>query len=67
MKDVVKALRLTRVGAARVFGVSYAALHAWINGLRSPSPQSLEQVAQGLLTYAEQVEKMGERVAGQRR
>jgi transcriptional regulator with XRE-family HTH domain len=67
MREVVKTLGLTRIGAARVMGVSYAALHAWVNGLRSPSPQSLEQAADGLQAYAEQVERMGERVASQPR
>jgi hypothetical protein len=63
IREAVSTLGLTHKGAAAVFGVSYAALHAWVNGLRSPTSHSLHLVAQGLEAYAKRVERMGRQVA----
>lgn len=39
---------ISQAQLARDAGLSYAALHAWITGIRSPRPGSLVQLAEGL-------------------
>lgn len=39
---------MSQAQLARDAGLSYAALHAWIIGARSPRTESLVQLAQGL-------------------
>jgi DNA-binding transcriptional regulator YiaG len=50
---VIKDLGLSHHQAARVFGVSYAALHSWLVGVRQPSTASLEKIAVGLAAHSE--------------
>jgi transcriptional regulator with XRE-family HTH domain len=47
---VVEESGLQRSQIARDAGLSYASIHAWLNGLRAPTPGSLRQLAGGLRT-----------------
>ena len=47
---VVRDSGLQRSQIARDAGLSYASIHAWLNGLRDPTPGSLRQMAGGLRT-----------------
>jgi transcriptional regulator with XRE-family HTH domain len=44
----VDASGISQTQLARDAGLSYAALHAWITGIRSPRSGSLLQLAEGL-------------------
>jgi transcriptional regulator with XRE-family HTH domain len=48
VRDIVDASGISQAQLARDAGLSYAALHAWITGIRSPRPRSLVQLAEGL-------------------
>lgn len=48
VRDIVAASGISQAQLARDAGLSYAALHAWITGIRSPRPGSLMQLAAGL-------------------
>lgn len=43
---------------ARDAGLSYAALHAWITGIRSPRAGSLVQLAEGLESRADALREL---------
>lgn len=60
--EVIKELGFSHQQAARVFGVSYAALHSWLIGERSPSKRSLRRIADGLDAHGEAAEVMATRV-----
>lgn len=55
IRDAIRELGFTHQQAARVFGVSYATVHAWLTGLRSPSDRSLQRIADGLDAYGDAV------------
>jgi len=48
VRDIVDASGISQAQLARDAGLSYAALHAWVTGIRSPRPGSLVQLAEGL-------------------
>ncbi|HEX6041064.1 helix-turn-helix transcriptional regulator [Longimicrobium sp.] len=48
VREIVDASGISQAQLARDAGLSYAALHAWITGIRSPRPGSLVQLAEGL-------------------
>lgn len=62
IERIIKELGFTKHQAARVFGVSYATVHAWITGLRSPSKRSLARVAEGLDAYSDAAAVQASRV-----
>lgn len=62
IRSVIEELGFTHHQAARVFGVSYATIHAWLTGLRSPSKRSLRRIADGLDAHGESAVVMAKRV-----
>lgn len=48
VREIVDASGISQAQLARDAGLSYAALHAWITGIRSPRASSLLQLAEGL-------------------
>jgi transcriptional regulator with XRE-family HTH domain len=48
VREIVDASGISQAQLARDAGLSYAALHAWITGIRSPRPGSLIHLAEGL-------------------
>lgn len=58
IRRVVEESRLSQHQLARDAGMSYAALHAWIIGKRTPRPESLLQLADGLDSRAEALQKL---------
>lgn len=62
IRDVIQELGFTHQQAARVFGVSYATVHAWLHGARNPSKRSLRRIADGLDSYGESAEVMAAKV-----
>lgn len=62
IREVIEELGFTHQQAARVFGVSYAALHSWIVGTRSPSKRSLDRMAEGLDAHSAEAAKLADRV-----
>jgi transcriptional regulator with XRE-family HTH domain len=51
--SIGEASRISQAQLARDAGLSYAALHAWITGIRSPRAGSLVQLAEGLESRAD--------------
>jgi transcriptional regulator with XRE-family HTH domain len=58
VRDIVDASGISQAQLARDAGLSYAALHAWITGIRSPRPRSLVQLAEGLESRAEALREL---------
>lgn len=56
MRDVVERSKIPQAELARLSGISYATLHAWLNGKRNPSPDSLRKVAEGLDRYGSEMQ-----------
>ena len=60
---------ISQAQLARDAGLSYAALHAWITGIRSPRPGSLVQLAEGLESRSDALRELAvqlRRAAGKR-
>lgn len=57
---MVEESRLSQHQLARDAGMSYAALHAWIIGKRTPRPDSLLQLADGLEARAASLRQLAE-------
>jgi transcriptional regulator with XRE-family HTH domain len=55
VRDIVDASGISQAQLARDAGLSYAALHAWITGIRSPRPSSLVQLAEGLESRSDEL------------
>ncbi|WP_414676728.1 helix-turn-helix domain-containing protein [Longimicrobium sp.] len=53
---------ISQAQLARDAGLSYAALHAWIIGARSPRTDSLIQLAEGLESRSDALRKLAERL-----
>jgi transcriptional regulator with XRE-family HTH domain len=67
VRDIVDASGISQAQLARDAGLSYAALHAWITGIRSPRPGSLVQLAEGLESRSDALRELAgrlRRVAG---
>ena len=58
VRRVVEDSRLSQQQIARDAGMSYAALHAWIIGTRTPRSDSLLQLAAGLELRADTLRKL---------
>jgi predicted transcriptional regulator len=58
VREVIQDLQLPHHRAARVLGVSYAAIHAWLNGLRTPTSESLYKLESNLAQYRDNVERL---------
>nr|WP_276510407.1 helix-turn-helix transcriptional regulator [Longimicrobium terrae] len=58
VRDIVDASGISQAQLARDAGLSYAALHAWITGIRSPRPGSLVQLADGLESRSEALRQL---------
>jgi DNA-binding transcriptional regulator YiaG len=65
VREVIEGLGFTHQHAARVFGVSYATIHAWLVGTRSPSRRSLRRIVDGLEAHGDAAGVMAERVREQ--
>lgn len=62
IREVIEKLGFNHQQAARVFGVSYATVHAWLHGTRNPSKRSLRRIADGLEAHGEAAEVMAAKV-----
>lgn len=58
VRDIVDASGISQAQLARDAGLSYAALHAWITGIRSPRAGSLVQLAEGLESRADALREL---------
>jgi transcriptional regulator with XRE-family HTH domain len=58
VRDIVDASGISQAQLARDAGLSYAALHAWITGIRSPRPGSLVQLAEGMESRSDALRKL---------
>lgn len=67
IREIVDTCQLPQERLARIMGVSFASIHAWLNGMRSPRPETLALIAEGLEEYASSVKRMAERAAAQAR
>lgn len=52
MRAVVDRSAIPQAELARLAGISYAALHAWLTGRRRPSPDSVRKVADALEAHS---------------
>lgn len=62
VREVIQDLQLPHHRAARLWGVSYAAVHAWLNGLRTPTAESLCKLEGSLAQYRDNVERLRQKV-----
>lgn len=60
IRRIVTESGVTQQQLARDAGLSYAALHAWLIGKRSPSARSLIQLIDGLDSRAEELQRLAE-------
>ena len=58
IERIVAASGLPRSQIARDAGISYASLHAWLNRLRSPTPESLRRLAAGLRVRGDRLQEL---------
>jgi transcriptional regulator with XRE-family HTH domain len=63
IREIVDALQLRQQRLAYICGISFAAIHAWLNGMRSPTKESFARLAVGLDEYAKTVRKMADLAA----
>lgn len=52
MRSVVDRSAIPQAELARLSGISYATLHAWLTGRRRPSADSLRKVADALESHS---------------
>ena len=62
IRSVVDASGLPQVQLARDSGLSYAALNAWLTGLRSPRTRSLLQLADGLESRSDELRELARKL-----
>jgi transcriptional regulator with XRE-family HTH domain len=60
IRRVVEESSLPQAQLARDAKLSYATLHSWILGSRTPRPESLVQLAEGLEARAEQFNQLAQ-------
>ncbi len=58
IQRVVRESGLPKAVLARDAGLSYAAVHAWLNRLRRPQPESLRQLAAGLRVRSDRLQAL---------
>lgn len=62
VRDVIQESELPRTLLARDAELSRAALEAWVVGARTPQAESLEQLANGLMRRASQLQHLAVRL-----
>jgi hypothetical protein len=62
VREVIQESGLPRTLMARDAELSRAALEAWVVGARTPQPESLEQLANGLMRRANQLQHLAVRL-----
>ena len=62
IRRVVEESGISQAQLARDAGLSYAALHAWIIGARSPRTDSLVQLAEGLESRSDVLRRLAEQL-----
>jgi transcriptional regulator with XRE-family HTH domain len=62
IRRVVEESGIPQAQLARDAGLSYAALHAWIIGARSPRSESLVQLAEGLERRSDALRELGKQL-----
>lgn len=67
IRRIVTESGVTQQQLARDAGLSYAALHAWLIGARTPSARSLLQLIDGLESRAEELQRLAESLRVQSR
>jgi transcriptional regulator with XRE-family HTH domain len=69
VRRVVEASGVPQAQIARDADLSYAALHAWLTGLRTPKQRSLLQLAEGLESRSDALRGLAQelRAAAERR
>lgn len=62
MRAVVERSKVPQAELARLAGISYATLHAWLNGIRNPSPESMGKVAAALEQHSAELSGLADEV-----
>ena len=62
VREVIQESKLPRALLARDAELSRAALEAWMSGTRTPQPESVEQLAGGLMRRANQLQHLAVRL-----
>ncbi|HST61975.1 MAG TPA: helix-turn-helix transcriptional regulator [Longimicrobium sp.] len=62
IRRVVEESGISQAQLARDAGLSYAALHAWIIGARTPRMESLVQLAEGLESRSSELRKLADQL-----
>jgi hypothetical protein len=62
VRDVIQESELPRTLLARDAELSRAALEAWVVGTRTPQPESVEQLANGLMRRAGELQHLAVRL-----
>ena len=58
VREAIQDSELPRAQLAREAGLSRASLEAWISGIRTPSPESIEQLANAMLKRAGELQQI---------
>lgn len=62
MRDVVERAKVPQAELARLAGISYPTLHAWLNGRRNPSPDSMVKIAAALEQHSAELSGLADEV-----
>ncbi|WP_414683016.1 helix-turn-helix domain-containing protein [Longimicrobium sp.] len=62
IRRIVEESGISQAQLARDAGLSYAALHAWIIGARSPRTESLVQLAEGLESRSDKLRELSKQL-----
>lgn len=62
MRYITKESQLSKSALARIAGVSYTTVHAWLAGTRNPTPQSRRRLADGLDAHSRRLASLAQQV-----
>ena len=62
MRHIAKESELSKSALARIAGVSYTTVHAWMNDTRTPSAQSRKRLADGLDAHSRRLARLAQQV-----
>ncbi len=62
VREAIRESELPRALLARDAELSRAALEAWISGIRTPQPESVGQLAEGMMRRAQQLQQLAVRL-----
>lgn len=58
IRQILDASKIPQAQLAAEAGISYASLHAWLTGLRTPSATSLRKLADALERHGERLQTL---------